>query len=71
MEPIPNANLPLNSVMGIYSDLNPSTCGNVRYDTYGVAPCRRIRGFVECDLSIQLHKQSGQRVKLYCTREPT
>ena len=38
----PNQNLPNNSVMGIYSDLNPSTCGNVRYDTYGTAPCREF-----------------------------
>ena len=38
----PNLNLPNNSVMGIYSDLNPSTCGNVRYDTYGTAPCREF-----------------------------
>ncbi len=38
----PNQSLPNNSVMGIYSDLNPSTCGNVRYDTYGTAPCREF-----------------------------
>ena len=38
----PNQNLPNNSVMGIYSDLNPSTCGNVRYDTYGTEPCREF-----------------------------
>jgi gliding motility-associated-like protein len=38
----PNQNMPNNSVMGIYSDLNPSTCGNVRYDTYGTAPCREF-----------------------------
>jgi len=38
----PNANLPNNSVMAVYSDLNPSTCGNVRYATYGVAPCREF-----------------------------
>ena len=39
---IPNGNMPLNSIMAIYSDLNPSTCGNVRYATYGVAPCREF-----------------------------
>ena len=38
----PNPNLPDNSVMGIYSDLNPSTCGDVRYSTYGTAPCREF-----------------------------
>jgi len=38
----PNQNLPNNSVMGIYSDLNPNTCGDVRYSTYGTAPCREF-----------------------------
>lgn len=38
----PNPNLPDNSVMGIYSDLNPSTCGDVRFSTYGTAPCREF-----------------------------
>ena len=39
---IPGGNMPLNSIMPVYSDLNPSTCGNVKYDTYGVAPCREF-----------------------------
>jgi len=39
---IPNNNMPLNSIMGIYSDLNPTTCGDVRYNTYGEAPCREF-----------------------------
>jgi hypothetical protein len=39
---VPNGNMPLNSIMAVYSDLNPSTCGNVRYSTYGVAPCREF-----------------------------
>lgn len=39
---IPSGNMPLNSVMAVYSDLNPSTCGDVRFDTYGVAPCREF-----------------------------
>ena len=38
----PDQSLPNNSVMGIYSDLNPSSCGNVRYETYGTAPCREF-----------------------------
>ena len=38
----PAPSLPLNSIMAVYSDLNPSTCGNVRYATYGVAPCREF-----------------------------
>ncbi len=39
---IPGGNMPLNSVMAVYSDLNPSYCGNVRYETYGIAPCREF-----------------------------
>lgn len=39
---IPGGNMALNSVMAVYSDLNPSTCGDVRFDTYGVAPCREF-----------------------------
>ena len=38
----PSPNLPLNSVMAVYSDLNPTTCGTVRHSTYGVAPCRKF-----------------------------
>ena len=38
----PSPNLPINSIMAVYSDLNPSVCGNVRYSTQGVAPCRKF-----------------------------
>ncbi len=37
---IPSAALPTNSIFGIYQDINPATCGNIRYATYGTAPCR-------------------------------
>lgn len=40
--PIPNANSPLNAVLAVHSDLNPSTCGDVRYGTFGTAPCRQF-----------------------------
>lgn len=60
----PNPNLPLNSVMGIYSDLNPSTCGNVRYDTYGVAPCREfvVSWNAICQFSCTSNQVSGEVV---------
>lgn len=38
----PNANFPLNSVLAVYSDLYPGSCGNIRYGTYGNAPCREF-----------------------------
>jgi gliding motility-associated-like protein len=37
---IPSAVLPNNSIFGIYQDINPASCGNIRYATYGEAPCR-------------------------------
>lgn len=39
---IPGGNMPLNSIMGVYSDLNPTFCGDVRFGTYGIAPCREF-----------------------------
>lgn len=39
---VPAATLPSASIMAVYSDLNPATCGNVRYATYGTAPCRKF-----------------------------
>lgn len=37
---IPSAALPNNSIFGIYQDINPASCGNIRYASYGTAPCR-------------------------------
>jgi gliding motility-associated-like protein len=37
---IPSAALPTNSIFGIYQDIYPATCGNIRYAIYGEAPCR-------------------------------
>ena len=39
---IPAASLPLNAIMAVYSDINPSTCGQIRYTTQGSAPCRKF-----------------------------
>jgi hypothetical protein len=42
----PNAALPINSIFGIYHDIDPSIfcgatpCGDARYATFGTAPCR-------------------------------
>lgn len=60
----PNPNLPNNSVMGIYSDLNPSTCGNVRYATYGTAPCREfvVSWNAICQFSCTSNQVSGEVV---------
>ncbi len=40
--PIPNPASPLNAVLAVHSDLNPSVCGDVRYGTFGSAPCRQF-----------------------------
>lgn len=39
---IPSAafGVPLNSIMAAYQDIDPSVAGTIRYQTYGVAPCR-------------------------------
>lgn len=39
---IPAPSLALNSIMAVYSDINPTTCGNVKYFTTGNAPCRKF-----------------------------
>lgn len=37
---VPNSNLPVNSIFGIYHDIDPSVCGSARYAILGEAPCR-------------------------------
>ncbi|MBI1266926.1 MAG: T9SS type A sorting domain-containing protein [Cryomorphaceae bacterium] len=38
--PCPNPALPLNSVFGVYHDIDPSICGGANYSILGTAPCR-------------------------------
>lgn len=38
--PIPNANLPMNSIMGPYQDIDPLLGGSISYTTLGTAPRR-------------------------------
>ena len=38
--PIPDQARPLNSIFGVYSDLEPTACGQPRYAILGAAPCR-------------------------------
>ncbi|GAB4131798.1 MAG: hypothetical protein Fur0041_02510 [Bacteroidia bacterium] len=40
--PVPTTADPMNTIMGPWQDLNPSLGGQIRYATYGVAPCRRF-----------------------------
>ena len=39
-ESCPDPNLPMNSIFGIYHDIDPSVCGAARYAVLGTAPCR-------------------------------
>jgi hypothetical protein len=39
---VPNAALPLNAVFGVYQDIDPSVCGQIRYTVQGQAPCRNF-----------------------------
>lgn len=36
----PSAALPLNSIFGVYHDIDPSVCGTARYAVLGAEPCR-------------------------------
>jgi hypothetical protein len=38
--PCPSPALPLNSVFGVYHDIDPSVCGGANYSILGTAPCR-------------------------------
>lgn len=39
---VPNSTLPLNAIFGVYHDIDPSDCGNIRYTEVDNAPCRRF-----------------------------
>jgi hypothetical protein len=39
---VPSTFNPMNTIMGPWQDLNPYVGGQVRYQTYGTAPCRRF-----------------------------
>lgn len=38
--PCPNPALPLNSIFGVYHDIDPEVCGDLNYSILGSAPCR-------------------------------
>jgi gliding motility-associated-like protein len=37
---IPTSNLPTNSIMGIYEDIDPTNMGGINYQVVGTSPCR-------------------------------
>ncbi|MCH2198665.1 MAG: gliding motility-associated C-terminal domain-containing protein [Flavobacteriales bacterium] len=39
-ETAPDPGLPTNAIFGVYYDINPATCGAVRYEILGEEPCR-------------------------------
>lgn len=39
-DPIPSPNNPMNSIMGPFHDIDPGVTGTIRWDQFGVAPCR-------------------------------
>ncbi|MBS1650976.1 MAG: gliding motility-associated C-terminal domain-containing protein [Bacteroidetes bacterium] len=38
----PSASLPTNAIFGIYQDIDPAVCGNVKWALVGTAPCRML-----------------------------
>jgi len=40
--PLPSATVPVNSIMGIYQDIDPTNQGSIYYQLAGTAPCRKL-----------------------------
>lgn len=40
--PLPSATVPVNSIMGIYQDIDPTNQGTIYYQLAGTAPCRKL-----------------------------
>ncbi|MBN32253.1 MAG: hypothetical protein CL845_09760 [Crocinitomicaceae bacterium] len=63
-ETIPGTSLPLNSVMVVYNDLDPSTCGDIRYGIEGESPNRKcfINWNSVCQFSCSYNTVNAQAV---------
>lgn len=42
LNPIPNSNLPLNSIMGVYEDIDPTNLGDIYWQLTGTYPSRKL-----------------------------
>lgn len=40
--PLPSGSVPVNSIMGIYQDIDPTNQGTIYYQLAGFAPCRKL-----------------------------
>lgn len=65
----PNAALPLNSIFGVYHDIDPSICGNIRWHLVGTAPCRMfVVNFNNiCHYSCGASRMTRSQIVLYET----
>ena len=63
-ETIPGISLPLNSVMVVYNDLDPGTCGDIRYGIEGESPNRKcfINWNSVCQFSCSYNTVNAQAV---------
>lgn len=62
----PTNAIPTNSIFGVFHDINPATCGNIRYATYGEAPCRTfVISFDNVCLFSCTSLQSSSQIVLY------
>lgn len=62
----PNAGLPTNAIFGVYHDINPASCGNVRWQAYGESPCRTfVINFDDVCLFSCTGSQSTSQIVLY------
>ena len=78
---LPSASLPTNSIMGIYHDIDPSVCGNIRYANLGSYPCRTfVVNFdnvcqFSCNNLLSRHQiviyESTNAIEVYVESKPT
>ena len=65
----PSPALPLNSIFGVFHDVDPSICGNIRWHLIGTAPCRMfVVNFNNiCHYSCGAGRHTSSQIVLYET----
>lgn len=62
----PNPGLPTNAIFAPYHDIDPGSCGNIRWAVYGEEPCRRfVANFDNVCMFSCTNLQSSSQVVLY------
>lgn len=62
----PNPGLPTNAIFAPYHDIDPGSCGNIRWQVYGEEPCRRfVTSFDNVCMFSCSSVQSSSQIVLY------